>query len=246
MSSTEVECREAAIKNNVPFEYNSRFILNPQSITDAAKRMRRASHAALDDAFLLSDDWKQTDQLAKRRLLRTGDVVYYRNFETSGRTGMILGAPPWALDLLSREGKDFGCTDAKHDTTGGKTFFSTLRVLTKRGSFCVAAWICPSEDEASISTALTYIAKNIPCCDPECPHTVEEHWSECKEYYWTERVCAAASSIHNRCAYLYSCTCMSTCVCACVYVYVHMYAYMCVCVYVCMHTYTCVCVYIYV
>jgi hypothetical protein len=155
-------------------------------------------HTAQDPTFDDCNDWEQCNQLFERQLMHRGDVVYFRRFSASGKEGMIICCPARAAQILRKNGGDYACMDSKHDTTKGKTFFTTMRVLGNQGSCCVGGCIGVREDETTIKILLESLEKNTPCPRIDCTHDVVTHWSECRQVFWTERVCAKEFPVRNR------------------------------------------------
>jgi hypothetical protein len=186
----DARSRDFAAKMNIPFEYNSRFIPDTELITNAAKRVRRETHTSQDPTFDFADDWEQCNQLVRRHLINSGDVIYYEEFRHDGKCGMIVCSPLWARVLMRDAGQLYACTDSKHDTTRGKSFLSSLRVLTLIGSFCTATWLSPTENTDTIAIALEVLGKNVPCLSPDCLHEVKQTWNQDGTIFSTQVMCA--------------------------------------------------------
>ena len=91
--------------------------------------------------------------------------------------GIVVLASGWALRMARDHSRLLG-TDCKHDTSAGRSMWSSARAATPRGWVPTVAWIAPTEDTQLIHSALLVLAENVACHDANCNHAVQIEWGQ--------------------------------------------------------------------
>ena len=91
--------------------------------------------------------------------------------------GIVVLASGWSLGMAREHSRLLG-TDCKHDTSAGRSMWSSARVATPTGWVPTIAWIAPTENNALIAAALLVLAENVACHDATCQHSVQEEWGK--------------------------------------------------------------------
>jgi hypothetical protein len=91
--------------------------------------------------------------------------------------GIVVLTSGWALRMARAHSRLLG-TDCKHDTSAGRSMWSSARAATPKGWVPTVAWIAPTEDTELIQSALLVLADNVACHDPSCNHAVQIEWGQ--------------------------------------------------------------------
>ena len=175
---------------------NSRFNPRPSAVAGALKRLRRALRGPA-----AVGDWERVNMLVREQLIQQDVVLLYVPFSVSSDgsvVGIVVLASGWSLRMARDHPRLLG-TDCKHDTSAGKSMWSSARTATPKGWVPSIAWIAPTETTDLIEAALLVLAENVPCRDARCRHTVQVEWGqhghgsyrrrlECERWY-RPRVC---------------------------------------------------------
>jgi hypothetical protein len=158
---------------SVPSLHNSRF--NPSAARVGSLLATNRSEERGGRARAILGDWARCNLFVQELLIPNNLVLYFD--ELAGGVGLVVLASMESLALGREFGRDAAATDCKHDTTRNcRSMYSSMRVPTAWGWFVVAVWIGPTETTETITLALNAIALNVPCSDPNCPHTVSGRW----------------------------------------------------------------------
>jgi hypothetical protein len=118
----------------------------------------------------------------------------------TGKDGLLVLSPGWALSLLGSDGRIVIVTDCKVDTSNGLTMFSTIRchAANANGWTGCVVFIGPTEDNISIRTTLEAVARNVPCDRTNCAHSIIEEWLPAQTgrkriIYQTRRECSSVN-----------------------------------------------------
>ena len=123
--------------------------------------------------------------------------------------GIVVLTSGWALRMARAHSRLLG-TDCKHDTSAGRSMWSSARAATPRGWVPTVAWIAPTEDTQLIHAALLVLAENVACHDPSCNHAVQIEWGQhghpgsyrrrrvCRRWYQPRGSAATSICPHSR------------------------------------------------
>ena len=179
---------------------NTRFNPRPSVIANALKYLRRELRgpAAIGD-------WERVNRLVREQLIQhdaraprsnhacralprspcaehgcAQAVLLYVPFTVSADgsvVGIVVLASGWSLRMACENPRLLG-TDCKHDTSAGKSMWSSARVATPKGWAPAIAWIAPTETTDLLEAALLVLAENVACRDARCRHAVQVEWGQ--------------------------------------------------------------------
>lgn len=168
---------------------NTRYDPTNSTIENRAKHARRKESGSTGLSSLSGmNDWQKSNQFIRQKLIQAGIVLHFSDFP--GKKGMLVIAPEWSLRMLRDHGGDLVATDCKHDTTKGKTMFSSLRCPSdKHGGmwFASSVWISEVDNGQTQRVALNAISTNVPCNDPACQHRSLDKWDRDEDGVWFYR-----------------------------------------------------------
>lgn len=153
-------------------QLNSRYFPKTDVISGV---LERAARAARGDGT--SGDWDRLNDLAARVLIPRGVVIYFEPFVVmpdGSVHGIIVIATEWSLRLGTNA--KLAATDAKHDTSAGRAYYSSIRVPTPFRHQPVSGWLSPQENVVTLTTAMQSTADCVPCSNKACPHTWHVVW----------------------------------------------------------------------
>ena len=138
--------------------------------------LERAARMARGDGAL--GDWDRLNDLVARVLIPRGLVIYFEPFvimPDASVYGIVVIATEWSLRIGTNA--KLAATDAKHDTSSGRAFYSSIRVPTQYGHQPVSGWISPQENVLTLTTAMQTTADGVPCSSKTCLHTWHVVWN---------------------------------------------------------------------
>lgn len=156
MSASDVA--EAELPEEGPT--NTRWAPAMPAIRNVVKHRRRQERGGC------MDDATRCHLMVTTMLIQRGFVLCYKPGE------QLVLSSSFALAIAKKYGRNMIVTDAKVDTTMGRSIFSSVRCGTPWCSQPLAVSVTPNEVTNTIYLMLFILAINIPCDDPACSHTL--------------------------------------------------------------------------